>query len=76
MIKLHLLLPDFIEPERNGLFLGSVWCPIRRWRSYIHAWLKLPLGAALPLDFLLTVEQLRELALPGYLPVHVSALPF
>lgn len=79
MIKIYLYLPDFYFPERNGLLLCQEWFDVRSWRAYIHAWLMLPRGQALPLERWLPDEMLRylesEYRLPRRMLIHCCVLP-
>lgn len=79
MIKIHLWLPDFYQPERNGLYLGAYWFPVQWWKNYCGTWAKLPKGQALPLERWLPRRALDGLSLhcglPGHLRIHCNALP-
>jgi hypothetical protein len=79
MIKIHLYVPDFYFPERNGLWVCDEWFGARSWRAYVHAWLKLPRGQALPLEEWLPDVDLRFLEsayqLPRHMKIHCCVLP-
>jgi hypothetical protein len=79
MIKIHFYVPDFYFPERNGLLVCQEWCDVHSWRAYLHAWLKLPRGQALPLESWLPDGMLRllesEYQLPRHMLMHCCALP-
>ncbi len=75
MITIHLWLPDFYQPERNGLYLASMRVPVAAWRRYIDYWLKEPQGSPVSVSMWMPVRVIQRHGYPFDLCLHCNALP-